>query len=96
MDRFYIHRDFSFNKLIEFDKDNFDIIYIDGNHEPDYVLEDAILSFRLLKKGGYMIFDDYGWENVHIGVDSFIKTYQKRIEFVDCVNGQVIIKKIKI
>jgi hypothetical protein len=36
-----------------------DIIYIDGNHGPEYVLEDADLSFRKLKNG-IMIFDDYG------------------------------------
>jgi len=94
MDKFYIHRDFSFNKLNTFSKDYFDIIYIDGNHEPDYILEDAVLSFRLLKKNGYMIFDDYGWGDVHIGVDNFLKTYKKRIQFIDCVNCQVIIKKI--
>jgi hypothetical protein len=32
----------------KFDDNFFDIIYIDGNHEPDYTLEDAVLSFRKL------------------------------------------------
>ena len=38
-----------------------DFIYIDGNHFAKYVLEDAVLSWGLLKYDGYMIFDDYGW-----------------------------------
>lgn len=47
-------------KLREFPINSFDIIYIDGSHFGPDVLEDAILSARLLKVGGVMIFDDYG------------------------------------
>lgn len=39
----------------------YDVIYIDGSHKTADVLEDAVLSFRLLKVGGLMIFDDYAW-----------------------------------
>jgi hypothetical protein len=35
---------------------SFDIIYIDGSHNSADVLEDAILSWRLLKDGGILIF----------------------------------------
>lgn len=38
---------------------SFDIIYVDGSHAKDDVLEDAVLSYRLLKGGGTLIFDDY-------------------------------------
>ena len=41
--------------------ESFDVIYIDGSHAEDDVLEDAVLSFRLLKPGGVLIFDDYRW-----------------------------------
>ena len=41
---------------------SFDIIYIDGSHFADAVLEDAVLSARLLRPGGLLIFDDYLWE----------------------------------
>lgn len=37
----------------------FDIVYVDGSHFPDDVLRDAILSFELLRVGGYIVFDDY-------------------------------------
>ena len=51
---------YSHKEIFRFDDNYFDIIYIDGNHEPEFVLEDAILSFRRLKKEGIMILDDYG------------------------------------
>jgi predicted O-methyltransferase YrrM len=41
----------------------FDFIYIDGGHGTVEVLEDAVLSFRLLKCGGIMGFDDFGWKD---------------------------------
>lgn len=40
---------------------NYDVIYIDGDHHSDQVLEDAVLAWGLLKSGGIMIFDDYLW-----------------------------------
>lgn len=39
----------------------FDFIYIDGSHESVDVLRDGVFAWDLLKKGGIMIFDDYGW-----------------------------------
>ena len=37
----------------------FDFIYVDGNHDEKAVIKDAIGSFRILKKGGIIAFDDY-------------------------------------
>jgi len=37
----------------------FDIIFIDGDHHYDYVISDFKLYSPKLKKGGYLIFDDY-------------------------------------
>jgi hypothetical protein len=45
-----INRGYSNLEIPKFQDNFFDIIYIDGNHEPEYVLEDAVLSFRKLKK----------------------------------------------
>lgn len=76
----------------------FDIIYIDGNHEPEYVLEDAVLAFRKLKLNGYIIFDDYGWGGPDLtkrGIDSFMNAYFKRIRILGHHNTQVFIQKIK-
>ena len=49
-DKIIIHRGYSNLEIPKFQDEFFDIIYIDGNHEPEYVLEDAVLSFRKLKK----------------------------------------------
>jgi len=39
----------------------FDFIYVDGSHQAPDVLEDTLLSWRLLKRGGTLIWDDYSW-----------------------------------
>ena len=41
---------------------SFDIIYIDGDHDTSAVLNDAFLSWPLLKEGGILIFDDYKYD----------------------------------
>ncbi|WP_238159303.1 class I SAM-dependent methyltransferase [Mycobacterium sp. MFM001] len=41
------------------EKQEFDLIYVDGSHHADDVLTDAINSWRLLKEGGVIIFDDF-------------------------------------
>jgi len=55
---------------------SFDLIFIDGSHKTIDVLADATNSFRLLKKDGYMIFDDYALsredELPSLAIDSFI------------------------
>lgn len=37
----------------------FDFIYVDGDHNAAGVLEDMVLSWRLLKRGGVLLVDDY-------------------------------------
>lgn len=82
------------NQKSKLDADKFfDIIYIDGNHEPEYVMEDAVLSFRKLKEGGIMIFDDYGW--TQRGIDGFMRGYYKKIQIIGEFCTQVFIKKLK-
>jgi predicted O-methyltransferase YrrM len=45
--------------LRDLDIEKFDYIYIDGSHMPKWVLNDAVLSWEILKPGGLIIFDDY-------------------------------------
>ena len=95
-DKIFINRGFSNQEIPKFEDNFFDIIYIDGNHEPEYVLEDAVLSFRKLKTGGVMIFDDYGWGGPDLtmrGIDGFIQGYHKRIEVLGIQKTQVFIVK---
>jgi predicted O-methyltransferase YrrM len=95
-DKIIINRGYSNNEIPKFQDEFFDIIYIDGNHEPEYVLEDAVLSFRKLKKGGIMIFDDYGWGGPDLtqrGIDGFLSGYHKKITYIGEQATQVFIKK---
>lgn len=96
-DKIIINRGYSNIEIPKFKDDFFDIIYIDGNHEPEYVLEDAVLSFRKLKKNGKMVFDDYGWGGPDLtqkGIDAFLNGYHKRINVLGLKNTQVFITKI--
>jgi len=91
-----VRRGYSNVEIPKFQDDFFDIIYIDGNHEPEYVLEDAVLSFRKLKRGGMMIFDDYGWNGPMMtqrGIDGFLSGYHKRITVLGEINTQVFLRK---
>ena len=98
-DKIIIKRGCSNVEIPKLEDDFFDIIYIDGNHEPEYVLEDAVLSFRKLKKNGIMIFDDYEWGGQDLtkrGIDAFLNGYHKRIERLGGVREtQLFIRKIK-
>ena len=96
-DKIIINRGYSNNEIPKFEDDFFDIIYIDGNHEPEYVLEDAVLSFRKLKKNGILIFDDYGWGGPDLtqrGIDGFLSGYHKKIKNLGEQGSQVFIQKI--
>lgn len=92
-----IDRGYSNERIPKFENSFFDIIYIDGNHEPEYVLEDAVLSFRKLRLGGFLIFDDYNWGNVatyKLAVDAFLSCYAKKLVYLGEKNTQVFVRKI--
>jgi predicted O-methyltransferase YrrM len=97
-EKIIVNRGYSNVEILKFQDNFFDIIYIDGNHEPEYVLEDAVLSFRKLKINGIMIFDDYGWGGPDLtqkGIDGFLNGYHKRIKILGLKDSQVFIQKIK-
>lgn len=45
--------------FLKANKAMFDLIYIDGSHDGKSVLTDAVMSHYILRKGGYLVFDDY-------------------------------------
>jgi len=96
-EKIIVNRGYSNVEVPKFQDDFFDIVYIDGNHGPEYVLEDAVLSFRKLKSGGIMIFDDYGWggpDYTQKGVDAFLNSYIKKIDVLGEKETQLFIRKI--
>jgi hypothetical protein len=56
----------------------FDFIYVDGDHNASVVLQDLILSWRLLKVKGIMLIDDYEMETT----DPWF--YKSHREFNEC------------
>ncbi len=76
----------------------FDIIYIDGSHFARNVLEDAVLSWLLLERGGHLIFDDHGFSSKNpmmkpaMAIDPFLSCYKEEINLVH-KGYQVIIEK---
>jgi SAM-dependent methyltransferase len=91
-DRVIIHKGESYKILRkDFQDNSFDFIYIDGSHTAPDVLQDAILSHPLLKVGGILIFDDYGWKDPKIqdptnspqmGVEFFYNAYKHKYDVI--------------
>lgn len=78
----------------------FDFIYIDGSHNGEDILSDAIESYKLLNMGGIMIFDDIVNTNKNIniqsytGYESFYAIHKKNLRVLYLKNIAVV-KKIK-
>jgi len=60
-DRISLHQGLSKDVLPGLPASSFDVAFVDGDHSRDAVAVDARECFRLVKKGGYIVFDDYQW-----------------------------------
>ena len=67
------HRAYSKNAVDELRSNQFDWIYIDGNHYYDFVLEDLQLYSSLIKPGGFLTGDDYKWTSPELNGDLPVK-----------------------
>ncbi len=81
-------------------RDYFDFIYVDGSHETTDTLLDATLAFRLLKKGGTMIIDDYLWHvdtrdnyRPKLAIDAFVNLHFHQLDIYQTNNAQMYILK---
>lgn len=89
-----------FPELIEKYEGQIDLIYIDGDHRAFAVYNDAVNSFKLCKKDGFIIFDDYPWGNEYgdqaprFAIDKFLKEYSEKLTLIS-KNWQVVIQKNK-
>jgi hypothetical protein len=97
--KFVIKRGFSDDIVPTFPNDFFDLIFVDGNHETEYVYRDGLMSLSKVKIGGYIVFDDYrsDWPQTMAGVDKFVKEAGSRIELAGNLRysiGQMIYKRI--
>ncbi len=80
---------------------SFDIVYIDGSHKASDVLEDAVISWRLVKPGGLIIFDDYNFVfedhpewNTGLAIDAFMKLFADKLKVIEIDQRQVFLEKI--
>lgn len=97
-----LYQDTSLNVLKKLNE-KFDFIYIDGSHKASDVLQDLVLSYSLLNKGGVILLDDSVYwkardhitrefiqdvvESPRIAVDSFIHIHWKDIEVLKLPNN---------
>lgn len=72
----------------------FAFIYIDGSHLENDVYFDGVNCFKLLRAGGYMLFDDYTWGECGKGIDTFLSEYGNQLSVIK-KNEQVLIRKNK-
>jgi Methyltransferase domain len=97
--KFIIHRGFSDDIVPTFPNDFFDLIFVDGNHETEYVYRDGMMSLDKVKVGGYIAFDDYNkyWPQTVAGIDKFIAEAGSRIKIVanlEYKGGQIIVQRL--
>jgi len=89
---FYLYKGKSQTILPSFEPiEKYDFIYIDASHRADDTFVDAYYAHKMLKKGGIIIFDDYGWgdpKNTHqvnspkLGVDVFNWMYNDKYQIL--------------
>lgn len=91
----------SYEALSKIADESIDFAYVDGSHWACDVLEDAIMTFRRVKVGGVIGFDDYLWNdpkyNEHgtpkPAIDAFLECYAHKVTVLE--HGyQVWVRKI--
>tara|TARA_B100001057_G_scaffold237399_1_gene237775 strand:+ start:1093 stop:1809 length:717 start_codon:yes stop_codon:yes gene_type:complete len=102
-------QDFSFFKntsdiFFKNNKENFDLIYIDGSHEARQVYKDLLNSWNCLNENGMIICDDYFYGDLYsnenkdipaVSINKFLNENKKKIKIICVNNTQIFFKKIK-
>ena len=78
---------------------SFDFIYIDGSHNGEDILSDAIEAFKILKKEGLIFFDDFLQYDKnralqsYEGIEKFLTLYSSYLKIEYFQNNLVVRKK---
>mgnify|MGYP000882255758 CR=1 FL=1 len=78
--------------------EKFDFIYIDGSHNGEDILSDAIESFKILKDNGLIFFDDFlqhdNQRNIqsYEGIGKFLDLYSKYLS-IEYFQNSLVVKK---
>ena len=92
-----VHRRSSIEGLNAFPDGSLDVVYVDGNHSFEYVLQDLVVAYRKLCRGGFLCDDDWDWKeeqgrtSVREAVVAFLQV--QVVDFVQIRGGQVVIEK---
>lgn len=91
------HRQGSVEALNTFGDGALDIVYIDGDHSFEAVLQDLVLAHRKVRPGGYICADDWAWkdERGRTSVREAVLAYLQMhlVDFVHVRDQQVMIRR---
>jgi methyltransferase family protein len=74
-----VHRSAAAEAAAEFADEYFDWVYVDGNHQYEFVLLDLESYYPKVKAGGFLVGDDYGVEGWwHGGVTRAVRDFAQR------------------
>ena len=76
--------------LMQEHQNSFDLVFVDGSHQPGDVLTDLVLSYHLCAVGGQIICDDYLWNNAphgeqdllmmpRLAIDAFAHAFMRKV-----------------
>lgn len=82
-DKIKVIEDDSKNILQYLPKGTLDMIYIDGSHKEEEVYLDMRHSYSLLKLGGHIVGDDWGWNSVSKGI---MRAFWETNEVEECLS----------
>jgi len=95
------HKD-TFNKVKEYFPDGIDLLFIDGDHSYQGILNDFELYFPLVNKNGYIVFDDYlPYKEGNIdreppkAINEILNKYNNQIKNIGLTDDVLEIYKIK-
>jgi len=77
----------------------FDGVYIDGDHAATSVLTDSVLAWHVLRPGGVIVWDDYGYSRgdqlpPRLAIDRVLELYGERLTVLH-IGWQVIAEKYR-
>jgi predicted O-methyltransferase YrrM len=89
------------DKFFDGNTDQYDFIYVDGDHTAASVLKDGINSVKFIKNDGILAFDDYMWRSgkgpasdPYPSIDAILTAFSNEFEVID-IGLQVWLKRKK-
>jgi hypothetical protein len=93
LQKIYPYRKLSEEVVPGFSNESFDLIYVDGNHTKPFVLEDATMVAKKVKRGGWLVFDDTHHPDVSVALQAFLSVNAYRFEEIKIQNSQLFMRR---